>query len=148
MPTKATVFRWLGDARYSSFRDQYARAMESRADSMADDITDISDDAKLDPNDKRVRIDARKWLAGKLRPKKYGDKSAVEVTGANGGPVQAMMLDPEKLKTMTTDELAVLESAIGKLQRGADGSAGGAPASADERSYQAAIDGSEGELAT
>ena len=29
-------------------------------------------------------IDARKWLAGKLRPKKYGDRVEVEHLGGNG----------------------------------------------------------------
>lgn len=73
MPSKSSVFKWL--KQQSDFADQYARALESRADSHADDIVDIADDDELDPNDKRVRIDARKWVASKLRPKVYGDKT-------------------------------------------------------------------------
>lgn len=72
MPSKSSVFKWLG--MHKTFADQYARAMEARADSHADDLVDIADDRTLDPNDKRVRIDARKWVASKLRPKVYGDK--------------------------------------------------------------------------
>lgn len=36
----------------------------------------------------RLRIDARKWLASKLAPKKSGDKLAAEVSGPDGGPIQ------------------------------------------------------------
>lgn len=86
MPTKACVFRWLG--RHAGFADQYARARETQADSFADDIADIADNDALEANDKRVRIDARKWLAGKLRPKVYGDSQTLKHTGANGGPVE------------------------------------------------------------
>lgn len=72
MPSKSSVFKWLG--MHKPFADQYARALEARADSHADDIVDIADNEDLDPNDKRVRIDARKWVSSKLRPKVYGDK--------------------------------------------------------------------------
>ena len=36
----------------------------------------------------RLRVDARKWLASKMAPKKYGDKLQTELTGANGGSIQ------------------------------------------------------------
>jgi hypothetical protein len=94
MPNKATVFRWLGDKKHSAFCDQYARAREAQADSLVDDMIDIADDGRndwmerLDKDDRPIgwmengealrrsalRIDARKWMAGKLKPKKYGDK--------------------------------------------------------------------------
>lgn len=86
MPAKSTVFKWL--ATNSTFADHYARARETQADSLADDIVDIADDRLLEANDKRVRIDARKWLAGKLRPKVYGDSQTLKHTGASGGPVE------------------------------------------------------------
>ena len=35
----------------------------------------------------RLQIDARKWILGKMNPKKYSDKQTVEMTGANGGPI-------------------------------------------------------------
>jgi len=72
MPSKSTVFLWL--ANRDDFSDQYARAKEESADSHADDIIDIADDPEIHPQDKRVRIDARKWLASKLKHRKYGDK--------------------------------------------------------------------------
>lgn len=79
MPNKATVFRWL--AANEAFSDQYARARETQADVIADEILAISDE-EPDPQKARVRIDARKWLAGKMRPKVYGDK----VTNVHSDP--------------------------------------------------------------
>lgn len=32
----------------------------------------------------RLRIDARKWMAGKLRPKVYGEKQQVDHTNSDG----------------------------------------------------------------
>ena len=91
MPNKATVFRWL--ASNKSFSDQYTRARETQADTIVDEILDIADDGSNDwmrRNGKdgepgwqengeamrrsQIRIDARKWMAGKMRPKVYSDK--------------------------------------------------------------------------
>ncbi|MDQ3023905.1 MAG: hypothetical protein M3R04_05925 [bacterium] len=48
---------------------------------MAEDIVDLSNDETLDPNDKRIRIDTRKWLLSKLIPRTYGDKLDVTSDG-------------------------------------------------------------------
>lgn len=87
LPNKATVFRWL--AKNGDFRDQYARAREAQADSLVDEIIDIADDAGLseafEVQQARLRVDSRKWLAGKLRPKVYGDK--LELAGDPDRPL-------------------------------------------------------------
>ena len=88
MPNVATVYRWL--QKLEDFRNMYTRAKEDQADTLADEIQDISDEKpmmtivtddesveKLDPvgiNRNRLRIDARKWIAAKLKPRKYGDR--------------------------------------------------------------------------
>ena len=84
-------------------KEQYARAREAQADKFAEDIIKIADDGTRDTyvdengNERtdqdviarsRLRVDARKWLAGKMAPKKYGDKIAAEITGADGGPLE------------------------------------------------------------
>jgi hypothetical protein len=59
------------------------------ADEEPDYIIDANGMRRIDPasvNRIRARVDARKWVASKLRPKRYGDK--IEVNGANGGPVK------------------------------------------------------------
>ena len=63
------------------FADRYARATDDRADCKADEIDDIAEAVRkgeLAPDAGRVVIDAKKWIAAKLRPKKYGDRIAVE----------------------------------------------------------------------
>jgi hypothetical protein len=86
----STVFRWL--EANPDFRDKYARARESQADVLAEEILNIADDTKSDPdaNSRRLRADVRKWYAGKIRPKKYGDSSQVDLNlgGQQGNPVE------------------------------------------------------------
>jgi hypothetical protein len=93
----ASVFRWLTDEKRASFREQYARAREAQADVLAEEILDISDDTEDDPNSRRIRVDARKWYAGKVRPKKYGDASQIDVNmgGQRDNPIELQVkLDP------------------------------------------------------
>lgn len=89
MPGRSTVLRWLAAETQAAarFRDQYARAREAQADALAEEVLEIADDASEDPQRSRLRFDARRWYAGKVAPKKYGDKVQAEVTGADGGPV-------------------------------------------------------------
>ena len=102
MPNKETVRRWLRDGE--DLRAQYARAREIQADTLFDEMLDIADDARNDWMEKRgeddagwvangehiqrsrLRIDARKWMAGKLRPKVYGDKLDLSSTDGSMTP--------------------------------------------------------------
>jgi hypothetical protein len=96
MPGLSTVFTWL--AEDAKFQEQYARARETQADVFADELVAIADeDPALIEKDgqggitvlldssaiqrQRLRIDTRKWVASKLKPKKYGDKLDVEHAG-------------------------------------------------------------------
>ena len=93
VPSQGTIFRWLADERFTKFRESYARAREAQADAIFDEILDIADDGANDymgddgsyngdaVQRARLRIDARKWMAGKLRPKVYGDKIEHEHSG-------------------------------------------------------------------
>ncbi len=95
MPSKATVFRWLG--KHKEFQDQYARARDEQAESFADELVAISDEQETVVKDadggatmvvydstavarNRLRVDTRKWVASKLKPKKYGDRLDSTVT--------------------------------------------------------------------
>ena len=78
MPNKITVLKWLG--QNAEFAAQYARAREEQAEGFADEMQAIADDPILDPADKKVRIDARKWIAAKLKPKKDGDRIEIDQT--------------------------------------------------------------------
>lgn len=98
MPSVATIFNWL--RVYPEFLDQYTRAKEESADAMAEDILDIADDATNDYmlrtgkdstesyqlngehiQRSRLRVESRKWLMAKMKPKKYGDKLDVTTGG-------------------------------------------------------------------
>jgi len=80
MPSRKTVYQWLQNIE--EFRNDYAQAREDQADTFVDEIIDIADDTALDANQARLRIDARKWVAGKMKPKKYGEKIDHAVSGA------------------------------------------------------------------
>lgn len=77
--------------------EMYARAREDRADVLVDEIVAISDEETIEIKEpvpgvqvavfdktavarNRLRVDARKWVAAKLRPRVYGDKLEVEST--------------------------------------------------------------------
>lgn len=82
MPSDRTILRWLDHPDNSAFCRQYARAREAGADWLANEIIDIADNSTPENvNNARLQIDARKWYASKLKPKKYGDRITTEHTG-------------------------------------------------------------------
>jgi hypothetical protein len=83
------VFKWLRDTEKKEFADNYAHAREAQSHLFAEDVIAISDDPNLQSDDKRVRIDARKWYAGKMQPKKYGDKTLIGSDPENPLPASA-----------------------------------------------------------
>lgn len=89
MPNKRTVIRWLEGNE--TLQIQYSHAQQLRAEHYFDEIVDIAD-SKADPQKTRVQIDARKWVLGRMNPKKYGDKFTQELTGTDGGPLQVNII--------------------------------------------------------
>ena len=86
-PDQTTVYRWLRTEE--AFRLQYARAREDQAETIFDEMLQIADDGSNDTwmnedgldilntdhiQRSKLRIDARKWVLGKMAPKKYGDR--------------------------------------------------------------------------
>ena len=107
-PAIPTVYRWL-DAN-EDFQKQYTRARERQADSFVDLLPDIADDATNDTfTDSRgnvqvdaevvarskLRIETRKWLAMKYRPRTYGETAGEP---ANGTPEEMANLIREQLR--------------------------------------------------
>lgn len=82
MPSLPAVYRWMEE--HETFRANYSRARDICADVRAEEIIDIADTC-ADPNKARVQIDARKWLASKMKPKSYGDRLDI---GSDGSPVR------------------------------------------------------------
>jgi hypothetical protein len=98
MPSLSTVFKWLREDE--KFSQQYARAKQESADYMAEELLEIADDGTNDYMEKerpdgstytaldqehiqrsRLRIDTRKFLMAKMKPKRYGDQLDVTSGG-------------------------------------------------------------------
>lgn len=97
MPAMSTLFKWIREK--PEFSQQYTKATEERTEAMAEDMLDIADDGSNDlmtiqkgkeeytvenkevTNRSRLRVDTRKWLMSKMKPKKYGDKLDVTSDG-------------------------------------------------------------------
>jgi hypothetical protein len=90
-PSEASVRNWAIED-VDGFSSKYTRAREIQADVLVDEIIAIADEQAVcytdggtafdpDVNRDRLRIDARKWFASKVLPKKYGEKIQTEHTG-------------------------------------------------------------------
>lgn len=113
----ATMMAWI-DADGKRI-EQYARAREAQADKLAEDLLQIADDGLNDTyldaegnkrTDQdviarsRLRVDARKWLAGKMAPKKYGDRVETAMSGT---------VTIKSARELTDDELAAIAAGSG-----------------------------------
>lgn len=90
--TSNSFHRWIREDEEGELRYKYTCARENQADFLADQIIEIADDSSNDTkiihkgdkeieventewvNRSKLRVEARKWIASKLKPKKYGDK--------------------------------------------------------------------------
>ena len=83
MPHRQRVYEWL--AANADFADNYARALDVRADHHFDEMLEIADSPSNllaeELNAAKLKIDARKWVLGRMAPKKYGDKLGIDHSG-------------------------------------------------------------------
>lgn len=119
MPTKTTICRWL--ASNSEFSDQYARAKEIQTEIMADELLEIADDSSNDWMEReikggltvevvnaeciarsRLRVDTRKWLMGKMKAKKYGNRTIL--AGDKSNPIATQIIPQLNIFDMRPDE--------------------------------------------
>lgn len=124
-----TVRDWIDKSPERSAK--YARAREDRADHFADEIVAIGDEATvedvLDANGEvvgvrfdatavarnRLRVDARKWIAARMKPRVYGERTTVA-----GDPEAPLAV--RSAVTLTNEQLMVI-AASGLPQKGGDG---------------------------
>ena len=105
-PSMETVFSFM--RKYPYFLVNYTNAQAERTEAQAEEILEIADNIESDSidiigpngiiigqrenkewvNRSRLRIETRKWLMSKMKPKKYGDKidftsNGEKITGFN-----------------------------------------------------------------
>ena len=87
-----TFYEWVDEDK--DMQKRYARACEERAETIFEDILNISDSQEGDEifidgvscvnhdfvSRAKLRVDARKWMLGKLNPTKYGDRIQKDIT--------------------------------------------------------------------
>lgn len=114
-PNVRTVYEWL--RKYPEFEAMYDRAREAQALILAEQIIELIDEEParvankngemvIDPawvTNQKNRVDTRKWLAGKLLPKKYGD--ATILRGDKENPIEFNDATKLVLETLTVEQL-------------------------------------------
>jgi hypothetical protein len=137
MPDRSTVFRWLSQKR--GFRDLYTRAREAQADLLFDEIISIADNTKGDfvevkqgketvvranhanVHRDRLKVDARKWVASKLQPRKYGEHFALGPGVDDEGKPVAPVLNILRYPLTKEEEAAQARFLNGDDENGANG---------------------------
>lgn len=107
MPTTSTVCKWLIENK--EFSEQYARARDKQADYFAEEIIEIADSVEAESASvakAKLQIDARKWAASKIAPKKYGDKTELDVKSSDGSMRPTVRLDAEEYRKIAEDVLS------------------------------------------
>lgn len=96
-PSLDTVYRWLGES--ATFAAAYERAKIDAADVFFFQAIDIADAARGDAasvSAARMRVEARKYAAAKLRPDKYADRSEVH----QSGEVKHVITDDQRARAL------------------------------------------------
>ncbi len=104
-----TIYDWL----QRDYAEQYAQAQEARADVLFDELVEIADAPmtdKVEVMQAKLKIDTRKWIMSRMKPKKYGDKVDVSMDGkvTHDGTVNVA---PTDLAIQRIDE--IIGAAIG-----------------------------------
>lgn len=93
MPDAHTFYSWI--EKNEKFLQQYTRATELRAEGIFEEMLHIADTPQEGETTKttekgtetttgdmiqhrRLQVETRKWMLGKMAPKKYGDKQQIE----------------------------------------------------------------------
>jgi len=103
-----TVWHWRR-RNYDNFIERLQEAQEACVEKLVDEIIDIADDKSRDLKTdakggqkidwevvarSKIRIDARKWIASVVNPRKYGEKIAVQ----NTGTLKIVSEDPQTIE--------------------------------------------------
>lgn len=101
-PDAVTFYKWL-DADPEKVK-QYARATEERSEGIFEEMLNIADTpvdgvttkttekgVEVTTGDmiqhRRLQVETRKWMLGKMNPRKYGDKQQIEHSQSKEQPL-------------------------------------------------------------
>ena len=95
MPSPRAVRKWALN-NYKNFSPDYARARELQAECWADQIITLADRVVVgaraeDIAGAKLAIDARKWIAAKLLPRRFGERVEQIVSVGDGAEPQDAM---------------------------------------------------------
>lgn len=137
MPAAATVQYW----RHTNpdFAAQYDDARESQAESIFEEILDIADDGSNDwmekelqsgriievPNHEhitrsRLRIDARWKVLARMNPKRYSERSELDLKSSDGSMSPALMTEEQRAAKLTALHQKALALTRGTIDDGSD----------------------------
>jgi hypothetical protein len=80
MPTYKTVYEWLNAD--PELRERYELARAERGDYLGERVVELSEQivsGELDPQAGKNAIDGYKWVAGRMAPRSWGDRSALDM---------------------------------------------------------------------
>jgi hypothetical protein len=124
MPVWSTV--QLRIANDEAFRSKYDDAIQTRADLLAEQILDLADEtmpewlegsgASAWVQQKRLQVDARKWVASKLKPRTYGDRLDVSVSDNRISVLGALEQAQQRVALGMSKEANVLDVEVKKVK--------------------------------
>jgi hypothetical protein len=121
-PSEGTVRGWAV-RDHDGFGERYRAARQLLLEAWADQIVDIADQADLNPRDRQVRCDTRKWLMSKLAPRRYGDR--LLHAGDPDAPIQHVHQDIsallDQLSPQQLDDLVRFSQSLVDARQGGDG---------------------------
>jgi hypothetical protein len=87
MPSRRSMRGWL--IKHPEFAEAYELARRERTDNLVDETIEIADSVRGSDSNPAVQaaklaVDTRRWLAAKLLPERFGERSAVELSGKDG----------------------------------------------------------------
>lgn len=96
-PNKSTVLLWIVDGKHTEFSDQYHAAREAAGYSHADEALDLRNqvlDGSVEPNAAKVVLDALKWGAERMSPKRHSQRQEL----AHSSPDGSMTPQPTRIE--------------------------------------------------
>ena len=137
MPDASTVLYWRHTR--PEFDKAYLLARESQAEALFEEMLAIADDGSNDWMEKelrsgriitvldkeavqrsKLRLETRRWLLAVMAPKRYREKTQVDLTSSDGSMSPANMTDEQKAAKLTAIHQAAMNRIKAPVDDGSD----------------------------